>query len=69
MATRTSTRTDFAPTFGIGRLSVLSWLRVARERRRLARLDREQLRDIGITPEEARREISRHFWDIPAGRV
>lgn len=34
-----------------------------RQRRDLAALTDEQLRDIGVTPEDARREASRPFWD------
>lgn len=49
-------------------LPVAGWLRVAAERRRLASLDAERLADLGITPAEARREASRPFWDLPAGR-
>lgn len=44
------------------------WLQVARERRQLAKLTPELMRDIGIDPIEARREASRHFWDVPAAR-
>lgn len=34
-----------------------------RQRRDLLELTDEQLRDIGVTPEEARREAARPFWD------
>lgn len=68
MAVRTPTRIGFGPTVSITQVPVLTWLRVARERRRLANLDREQLADLGISPEAARREAARHFWDIPGGR-
>lgn len=44
------------------------WLRVARERRRLAELDERALRDIGIDPASAAREAARPFWDLPKGR-
>ena len=50
------------------RLSLGCWSQIAAERRRLARLDREQLADIGITPAEAAREASRPFWDVPCPR-
>ncbi len=50
------------------RLPLGAWLRVARERRRLAALDERQLRDIGIDPAAAAREAGRPFWDLPAGR-
>lgn len=45
-----------------------SWLRVSAERRRLARLDPDQLADIGLSAAEARRESHRPFWDLPSGR-
>ena len=44
------------------------WLRVARERRRLAELDEHALRDIGIDPASAAREAARPFWDLPRSR-
>ena len=34
-----------------------------RQRRDLLELTPEQLRDIGVTPQEARREAARPFWD------
>lgn len=37
-----------------------------RQRQHLARLDDCRLRDIGLSPEEARREAGRPFWDAPA---
>ncbi len=49
-------------------LPVGEWMRVARERRRLAELDERQLRDIGIDPATAAREAGRPFWDLPGGR-
>ena len=45
-----------------------AWVRVTRERRQLARLDEQRLRDLGIDPAEAAREASRPFWDLPKGR-
>ena len=47
---------------------LVGWSRVARERRRLLELDEHILRDIGLTPEEARREATRPFWDLGGGR-
>ena len=47
---------------------IVSWNRVARERRRLIGLDPRLLRDIGLTPEDAYREASRPFWDTSALR-
>lgn len=43
------------------------WIAVARQRRQLAELGDEALRDIGVTPAEAGREAARPFWDLPAG--
>ncbi|RMH46322.1 MAG: hypothetical protein D6688_05040 [Alphaproteobacteria bacterium] len=40
-------------------------LRVAAERRALARLDRERLEDLGLSPAEARREAARGLFDLP----
>ncbi|MFV0473989.1 MAG: DUF1127 domain-containing protein [Pikeienuella sp.] len=47
---------------GLARLGL--WRRVARERRRLAEMPAEMLKDIGLTPGEAAREANRPFWDI-----
>lgn len=38
---------------------------VARQRRALADLDDHLLRDIGVSPEEARKEAARPMWDAP----
>ncbi|AGI21992.1 hypothetical protein H681_00550 [Pseudomonas sp. ATCC 13867] len=38
------------------------WLQNARTRRQLAALDSRQLADIGISPSERMREISKPFW-------
>ena len=38
------------------------WLRRSRTRRSLAALNDYELRDIGLTREDARREISKPFW-------
>ncbi|MFG1422680.1 DUF1127 domain-containing protein [Roseixanthobacter liquoris] len=38
------------------------WLRRARERRALADLDDDQMRDAGISREAARREAEKPFW-------
>ncbi|MCK0137600.1 DUF1127 domain-containing protein [Aliiroseovarius sp. F47248L] len=50
--------------------SPLAWLvhawEVHRERRALANLDANQLKDIGLTADAAYREASRPVWDIPA---
>ncbi|WP_254796875.1 DUF1127 domain-containing protein [Sulfitobacter albidus] len=41
-------------------------IRLQRSRAALARLDAAALRDIGITPDEARAEARRPIWDAPA---
>lgn len=40
-------------------------LMVRRQRRALGRLDGDALRDVGLTPEQARREAARPIWDMP----
>lgn len=42
--------------------AVTLWDRRARTRKSLARLDHADLHDIGITPEQAREEISKRYW-------
>lgn len=39
-----------------------AWSERARQRRALGRLDDRLLRDIGLTPEQARSESMRPFW-------
>ncbi len=58
------------PTFRLPRVSLPlgQWIRVSRERRSLAGLNEQQLRDIGIDSATASEEASRPFWDVPAGR-
>jgi uncharacterized protein YjiS (DUF1127 family) len=41
-------------------------LRVAQERRALANLPTDRLRDIGRSASEAREEASRAMWDVPS---
>lgn len=53
---------------GLPRLPFAYWAQVAAERRRLARLDAEQLADMGISPSEAAREAARPFWDVSGRR-
>ncbi|GMG83885.1 hypothetical protein LNKW23_30990 [Paralimibaculum aggregatum] len=42
---------------------VARWIAVARERRALAAKTDRELADMGISPEAARREAARPFWD------
>lgn len=49
----------------MARLVVLFSLR--KQRRELVGLTAERLRDLGITPEQARREAARPLWDVPPG--
>ncbi|PTW51364.1 MULTISPECIES: DUF1127 domain-containing protein [Rhodovulum] len=44
---------------------ILLGLSAARQRRQLIELDDRQLRDIGLTAEEARAEARRPVWDVP----
>ncbi|WP_420393792.1 DUF1127 domain-containing protein [Acuticoccus sp.] len=48
--------------------TVQVWLAVWSERRSLERLDPRLLDDIGLTPDDARRECARRPWDTPAAR-
>ncbi len=50
------TRMRFAP---------LTWLGLSRQRRGLTRLTEHQLRDIGLTREQAEAEAQKPFWDVP----
>ena len=43
-------------------LSLQTW----KERRALARLDADALRDIGLSAEDAARESDRPIWDVPS---
>lgn len=47
---------------------VSRWMRVAAERRALARLDERALADLGLDPARAQAEAARPFWDLPAQR-
>lgn len=51
---------------GTAPLSLWQLLTLWRTRRQLRALDPAQLRDIGITPDEARTEARRPVWDVPA---
>ena len=63
---------DEAPGFSAARLSSFAKLLAARvraayatsqERRQLLMLDTRMLADIGLTPDDVKRETSRSFWD------
>ncbi|MGY9030648.1 MAG: DUF1127 domain-containing protein [Rhodobacterales bacterium] len=42
------------------------WRALGRQRRDLAGLDAHQLRDIGITAQQAETEAARPVWDAPS---
>ena len=44
---------------------LIASLEVYKQRRQLAQLSADSLKDIGISPAQANREASRSFWDIP----
>ena len=68
------TKTEFSPAQSLPRrikAALAHWTaqyllacEVAEERRMLARMDSESLSDIGISPDAARAEARRSFWDI-----
>ncbi len=45
-------------------LTVAVWIARYRQRDELRDLDLSLLQDIGITPEQARKEANKHFWEI-----
>jgi len=47
---------------------LLLWRHRIRSRQRLAELPPHLLRDVGLSPAEARREAARFFWQGGAGR-
>ena len=49
-------------------LPLAKWISLSSERRSLAGLNEQQLRDIGIDAATAATESSRPFWDVPQGR-
>jgi uncharacterized protein YjiS (DUF1127 family) len=67
---RTCTTVAPAARRSPGRASPLAWLRnrlaLRRQRLQLAELDARQLRDIGLTAEQARAEAKRPIWDAPS---
>ena len=42
--------------------AVTQWERRRRSRINLGRLDDRLLRDVGLTPDQAQREVKRYFW-------
>ena len=44
---------------------LIASLEIYKQRRQLAQLSADHLKDIGISPAQADREASRSFWDIP----
>ena len=38
------------------------WYAVSQQRRQLSNLPQERLKDIGLTPEQVRKEVSLWFW-------
>jgi uncharacterized protein YjiS (DUF1127 family) len=47
------------------RISLPDLIALARQRRRLARLDDDALDDLGLTRHAARQEARRPVWDVP----
>ncbi len=47
------------------RFSLMTYIGLYRQRRALAALDENQLKDIGISAEEAHKEANRPIWDAP----
>ena len=69
-ASREATRRASVATHPLALLAQARlWLEVWSERRALATLDPNLLADIGIDRNDALREASRGFWDIPASRA
>lgn len=63
MQTHIATRTQYRPA-AQARFPLLTWMRIARQRRLLARLDDRALADIGLSRREALAEAHRPFWDM-----
>jgi uncharacterized protein YjiS (DUF1127 family) len=53
----------------VGRLHVFTFIAAAlearRQRRALANLDAHMRRDLGLDPDDIRREADRPIWDVP----
>ena len=47
------------------RVTLVTYLEIWKQRRALARLDINALKDLGISQNDARREAARPFWDLP----
>lgn len=50
---------------GPGRPGLSDLMAIRRQRRALSRLEDAQLRDIGVTAAQARKEARRPPWDVP----
>jgi len=57
-----SMQIDWRAVFARTAATLKLWHQRARQRRHLAQLDEHLLRDVGITPEQARREARKPFW-------
>lgn len=57
----------FGPVLSISGIlnRIAAWSAVARQRRQLAQLDADSLRDIGLTKDDVAKETARPFWDAP----
>jgi uncharacterized protein YjiS (DUF1127 family) len=59
----------FAGFFGKGVLAtVLRWFEVCRQRRLLASLSDDALKDIGVSRADIQQEVERPFWNDPLRR-
>ncbi|SIN81922.1 DUF1127 domain-containing protein [Vannielia litorea] len=58
---------QIAPARGGIVARVLDLVALRRQRRALADLDAALLKDIGVSPDEARLEAARRLWDVPQG--
>ena len=48
--------------------TIMTAIKVQRERNALMRMEDHELADIGLTREEAMREAARPIWDLPSNR-